>query len=143
MGRRLTVLIVEDHPGVRDTLERMVETWPDVDILSAASFLSAAVLIHSAQRIDLLLCDVCLPGEMTGVDIAEVALTTHQDIAVVMMSADAQSDVARMQQRYSFIRKPFGLDQLIEHMDNAFVRLRSVFPAGAPSDEFHVSRVDF
>lgn len=126
MGRRLTVLIVEDHPGVRDTLERMVETWPNVDVLSANTFLSSAVLIHSAQHIDLLICDVCLPGEMSGVDVAEVATATHRDIAVVMISADAKVDVERMTNRYAFLRKPFGRNDLIEHMDRAFVQLKNV-----------------
>jgi DNA-binding NtrC family response regulator len=124
MGRGLTVLIVEDHPGVRDTLERMVETWPHVDVLSANTFLSAAVLIHSAQRIDVLICDVCLPGEMTGVDVAEVALATHRDVSVVMISADARDDIDRMSTRFAFIRKPFGRNELIEHMDNAFDRMK-------------------
>lgn len=128
MGQRLTVLIVEDHPGVRDTLERMVETWANVDILSANTFLSAAVLIHSAQRLDLLICDVCLPGEMSGVDVAEVATATHLDVAVVMISADAKRDIGRLKNRYAFIRKPFGRNELIEHMDSAFVRLRNFFP---------------
>jgi DNA-binding NtrC family response regulator len=127
MGRRLTVLIVEDHPGVRDTLERMVETWPNVDVLSANTFLSSAVLIHCAQQIDLLICDVCLPGEMSGVDVAEVATATHRDIAVVMISADAKVDVARMTSRYAFLRKPFDRDDLIEHMDRAFIQLKNVY----------------
>ena len=124
MGRRLTVLIVEDHSGVRDTLERMVESWPNVDVLSANSFLSAAVLIRSVQRLDLLICDVCLPGEMTGIDVAEVAIATHHDLAIVIISADAHEDIDRMKRRYAFIRKPFGRDDLIEHMDSAFARLK-------------------
>lgn len=124
MGRRLTVLIVEDHPGVRDTLERMVESWPNVNVLSANTFLSAAVLIRSVQRLDLLICDVCLPGELTGIDVAEVAVATHQDLAVVIISADAQEDIDRMKARYAFIRKPFGRDDLIEHMDGAFALLK-------------------
>ena len=41
--KNLTVLIVEDHPGVRDSIERMVEQWPDVDIHSAENFVSAAI----------------------------------------------------------------------------------------------------
>lgn len=124
MGRGLTVLVVEDHPGVRDALERMVETWPHVDVISANTFLSAAVLIHSAQRIDVLICDVCLPGEMTGIDVAEVAMATHSNVSVVMISADARGDVERMSARYAFIRKPFGRNDLIEYMDSAVDRLK-------------------
>ena len=125
MGPRLTVLIVEDHPGVRDTLERMAETYPNVDVLSANTFLSAAVLVRSTPQIDLLICDVCLPGEMTGVDLAEVATATHLEIAVVMISADPQRDIERMKACYAFIQKPFGRNDLIEHMDSAIFRLNN------------------
>ena len=122
--RRLVVLIVEDHPGVLDSLERLVERWPNVDILSADGSLAALKWIGLAPCIDLLLSDVCLPGEMTGVDIAAFAVITHPGIAVVLLSADAKSEIKGLVERYAFVRKPFGGDQLTAHIDKAFLGLR-------------------
>lgn len=124
MLSRLVVLIVEDHPGIMDSMERMIETWPNVDVLSAKGFLDAAAWIHRANRIDLLLCDVRLPGGMNGVTVAELGVVTHPLMAVVLFSADAESDIDGLTERFSFLRKPFSREDIIEHVDNAFVRLQ-------------------
>lgn len=123
MHSRLVVLIVEDHPGIMDSMERMIETWPNVDVLSASGFLDAARWIHRASRIDLLMCDVQLPGGMNGVSIAELALVTHPQLAILLFSADAASDIKGLTNRYSFIRKPFNRSDIVEHVDKAFMKL--------------------
>lgn len=106
-------------------MERMIETWPNVDVLSAKGFLDAAAWIHRATRIDLLMCDVRLPGGMGGVTVAKLAVDKHPQIAVLLFSADAKSDIEGLTDRYSFIRKPFSRDEIVEHVDRAFVNLRT------------------
>jgi len=125
MNSQLVVLIVEDHPAVLDSLKLFVESFPDVQILSADSFVSAAVWINATKRIDLLLCDVLLPGAMDGIDIAEVAVNTHSNIAVVLLSADPMDEIKGLTDRYSFLQKPFGREAITQHIDSAFLRLRS------------------
>ncbi|MBB5357549.1 DNA-binding NtrC family response regulator [Rhodanobacter sp. ANJX3] len=122
---KLCVLIVEDHPAVRDSIEWVVEQWPDVEILSAENFISAAIWINTTPRIDLLLADVNLPGQMGGVEIAELALLTYPSIAIVLFSADDVSEIEGMHPAYEFVRKPFGVEQLTRHIDNAFLKLQA------------------
>lgn len=55
-------LIVEDDPDVRGALVLFVDSFPDVDILTAAGFQQASATMAAVARIDLLLCDVVLPG---------------------------------------------------------------------------------
>lgn len=124
MFNRLVVLIVEDHPGVMDSMERMIETWPSVDVLSASGFLDAAAWINRATRIDLLLCDVRLPGGMDGITVADLAVDAHPHVAVLLFSADAKSEIKGLRNRYSFLRKPFSRKDIIEHVDNAFMKLQ-------------------
>jgi len=50
MNSRLVVLIVEDHPAVLDSLKLFVESFPDVEILSANSFTSAVAWINAYGR---------------------------------------------------------------------------------------------
>lgn len=126
MDNKLCVLIVEDHPAVLDSLKLFVESFPEVQILSADNFFSAAIQIKKANRIDLLLADVNLPGPMTGIDVAEAAVSTHPNIAVVMFSADQRSDIDGLTDRYSFVRKPFGRDEVTIHIDSAFLRLKNI-----------------
>ncbi|MBB6249000.1 response regulator [Rhodanobacter sp. A1T4] len=125
MNSQLVVLIVEDHPVVLDSLKFFVESFPNVQILSADSFVSAAVWINATKRIDLLLCDVLLPGAMDGIDVAEAAVNTHSDIAVVLLSADPMDEIKGLTDRYSFLQKPFGRDAITQHIDSAFLRLRA------------------
>jgi len=125
MNDRLVVLIVEDHPAVLDSLKLFVESLPEVHILAADSFLSAAVWINATKRIDLLLCDVLLPGAMDGIDVAEVAVNTHPDVAVVLLSADPMDQINGLTDRYSFAQKPFGCEAITQHIDSAFLRLRA------------------
>jgi DNA-binding NtrC family response regulator len=123
MDRKLQVLIVEDHAGVRDVLERMVESWADVNLISCNGFLGATKWIHEADRIDLLLCDVCLPEGMSGIDLAKIAVQTHPQAAIVMTSADPRASVPRFSDRYGFVRKPYGRDALLKEIDRAFIEL--------------------
>jgi DNA-binding NarL/FixJ family response regulator len=125
MNDWLVVLIVEDHPAVLDSLKLFVESFPDVHILSADNFLSAAVWINAAKRIDLLLCDVLLPGAMDGIDVAEIAVNAHPDVAVVLLSADPMDEIEGLTYRYSFAQKPFGREAMTQHIDSAFLRLRA------------------
>lgn len=123
MDRKLHVLVVEDHAGVRDVLERMVESWADVDLISCDGFLGATRWIHQAAHLDLLLCDVCLPEGMSGIDLAEIAVQTHPQVAIVMTSADPRSSVPRFCDRYGFVRKPYGQSALLKEIDRAFIEL--------------------
>jgi len=125
MNSRLVVLIVEDHPAVLDSLKLFVESFPDVEILSADSFTPAVAWINATPRIDLLLCDVLLPGAMDGLNVAEVAVDAHPNVAVVLLSADPQDEIEGLTDRYSFLQKPFGRDAVTQHIDNAFLRLRA------------------
>lgn len=124
MDRQLTVLVVEDHPGVRGVLEQMVESWLNVDLLSCGSFLEAMTCLHEADHVDLLIADVWLAGEITGVDVAEIAVKTFPSLAVVIISADPASEVAGLTERYSFLLKPFDREQLLEHIDSAYLELK-------------------
>lgn len=124
----LIVLVVEDRQKVVDlvdSLERLVEQWPNVDIHSAENFFTAAIWINSTQRIDLLLSDVLLPGEMSGIDIADLAVKTHPEVAVVLFSTDDCSGITGLRGKYEFVRKPFDREQLTVNIDNAFSKLHA------------------
>jgi len=121
----LAILIVEDHPGVLDSIERMVEQWPHVDVYSAEGFIAAAIRIHAMNHLDLLLSDVYFPGEMNGIDVADLAVKTHPEVAIVLFSGDRRADISGMRDKYEFMQKPFDREQLTVHIDNAFSKLRT------------------
>jgi CheY-like chemotaxis protein len=124
MEKRFFVLVVEDDSDVLDALKLYVESFSNASLLSANGYLAAATWLNGMERIDLILCDVILRGEMDGIDVAELAVKMHPDIAVVLFSADPKSSIERLSDRYSFVRKPFGREEITQHIDKAFLRLR-------------------
>ncbi len=127
-GSTLQVMIVEDHPGVLASMEVMIESWQKVEITSVGDFMAATTWIKKLDRIDLLLCDVCLPSDMDGPDVAKLALAVYPMVAIVLFSADPRSDIQGMSDRYSFLQKPFGRDELLRQIDDAFIRAKKPAP---------------
>lgn len=120
MDRKLVTLIVDNQPAARTSLERIVHSRGSVDLLSCDCFLEAASWIKRCRCIDLLLCDVCLPEGMTGVDLAEIAVATHPQIAVVMMSKQAGSTVVQLTSRYGLLKAPFNAVEIHRAIDRVF-----------------------
>lgn len=126
MLSHLVVLIVDDKHDVLDSLKIIVETAPAVEILAAQSLGAAAVWIEAAKRIDLLLTNVRLPENGSGIEIARVAIAAHPKIAVVMMSAEPIARVDDLPPRYALIQKPFDISDLADHVDRAFLQSQVV-----------------
>lgn len=122
MLNNLVVLIVDDQHDVLDSLRIIGETAPTIEILAAQGFGAATVWIEAAKRIDLLLTNIHLPDEFSGMDIARVAMAAHPKIAVVMMSTEALAPVDNLPPRFALIQKPFDISDLADHVDRAFLQ---------------------
>lgn len=81
-----SVLIVDDAPAVRDAMRRLVGALPGVDIVSLASSGEEALARYSAERPDLVLLDVRMPG-MSGLECARRLLHADPGVRIVMMTA--------------------------------------------------------
>jgi len=70
------LLVVEDHPLYRDGLIGLLQrSAPQVQCRAAASAAEALRLLRAHDDIDLVLCDLCLPGGVDGLQLlARVAL---------------------------------------------------------------------
>lgn len=123
MKTQLVVLLVEDDHNVLDSLRLFVESLSNVEIWTAFDFSQATIVLMAQPRIDLLLCDVVLRGNLTGIDVACAAVDVHPQVAVVMFSAEEKINVLGLTDRYSFVRKPFGVQTITQQIDEAFARL--------------------
>jgi len=124
MNDRLIVLLVEQHANVSPSLFEFVQAFPDVDVIRADRFQQAVEYISTLRRIDLLFCELILPGMMSGLDVAEVAIDAHPAIAVVMMSSDEAANLGSLANRCRVLQSPFGFEAIKSHVDNALIRLR-------------------
>ena len=112
-GEARRVLVVEDEAGVRDVVVSMLEGL-GFDVHQAADG-SAARDVYEHQGLDLLVCDVVLPGGQRGPEIARSALEVQPELAVLFMSgyseSEAFADFAN-DEGFRLLRKPFRLQDL-------------------------------
>ncbi|MDQ1586305.1 MAG: hypothetical protein QOJ49_336 [Actinomycetota bacterium] len=90
-----TVLVCDDSPLAREALRRAVATIPGVDRVSVAGSGEEGLVRWGADRPDLVLLDVRMPG-IGGVEAARRILTASPYAGVIMMTmAEDVEGVAR------------------------------------------------
>ncbi|MCU0070423.1 ATP-binding protein [Pseudomonas koreensis] len=108
-----TVLIVEDDPAVR-VLVSAVLSELGYGFVEAADADGAVPILDSAQRIDLLISDVGLPG-MNGRQLAEIGRQYRPDLKVLFITGYAEHAAVRggfLDPGMQMITKPFTFDLL-------------------------------
>jgi two-component system cell cycle sensor histidine kinase/response regulator CckA len=115
------VLIVEDENVLRQAVAKILRK-NNFQVLEAADGSSAINLLRAAaDKIDLLLLDVTIPGASSTEVIAEAA-RSRPDIRVILTSAYSQEMLAESMtasQVRGFIRKPFQVADLVQKLRRA------------------------
>ncbi len=81
----IQILLVDDHPLVRDGLRARLESVPHFEIVAEAGNANEALLHASTKNIDLALMDINLVG-INGIELTARFHTLHPAIAVLMLS---------------------------------------------------------
>ncbi|MGB7431167.1 MAG: sigma-54 dependent transcriptional regulator [Ahrensia sp.] len=118
MSKQPRILVVDDDSAMRDSLAHLLGKagFETICLAKADTVLS---LIQS-EDIDVLLCDVRMPGT-TGLEL-QAQLKGQTDVPLVLMSAhgDIATAVNAIQDgAYSFLEKPFDPRRLIKLLNNA------------------------
>lgn len=118
MPEKYNILIIDDDSQMRDSLSHLLSNAGfEVKALSSA----ARVLdILDAQPINVILCDVRMPG-MTGIELLNT-LKGKTTVPLVLMSAhgDITMAVNAIQEgAYSFLEKPFDPRRMLKILGNA------------------------
>lgn len=91
--RRIGLLLVDDHPVVRDGLRGMFATSPDFDVLGDASDGPEGVALAQRLDPDVVLMDLRMPGGSGVAAIAELARLGLRCRVLVLTTYDTDSDV--------------------------------------------------
>jgi len=121
---KVTVLIVDDEPGIRDILSRKLSA-AGFQCLTAADGLNAMKLLKTGQA-DLVLLDVTMPGK-SGASVLKDIKTKYPDIAVIMVTAvaDVQVVISLMKAgAYDYVIKPVELNVLLFSIERALEKRR-------------------
>ena len=105
------VLLVEDNPALRDNV-RLMLTGLGHSVVEASSVVEAQSLIEGLPEISLILCDLRLEGQETGVDLA-ANLSSSAPPIIFMTSLPAMDDLHQDALRLgTVLPKPFDTGTL-------------------------------
>jgi len=108
-----TVLVIEDEERVRAVTAKMLESLGYRPV--AARNTAAARDLLAQERIDLVLSDVVLSGDISGPEFAKEVQTQHPGLPIVFMSgypAEATQGVMEFSADIRLLHKPFRMRQL-------------------------------
>jgi DNA-binding NtrC family response regulator len=101
-------LIVDDEPAIRTYLRAILQR-EQIRSLEADCATQALGIIQKLDgRLDLIVCDIKMPGEMDGIDLAYSVRNSFPAVPVILISG--YGDVEAVKQaatKFKFIQKPF------------------------------------
>jgi CheY-like chemotaxis protein len=105
-----TVLLVDDEPIIRMLL---VETFQNagLEVIEASDGEEASRVLDSDTKIDLLMTDLVMPGQIQGTDIIELSRRKRPDTRIIAFSGDPERV-----DKISFIKvlhKPFDCHRAV------------------------------
>ena len=123
-----SVLVVEDDMGLREVLhEFLSEEYP----CYAASTVEEAMTLLDANRFDVVLTDISMPGK-SGLELLGYVKQQWPETAVIMLSGINDQDYAQglcKMGAFDFIAKPFQLDDVGQSVARALGQKQQVSEA--------------
>lgn len=85
-GKRITVLIIDDHPVFRQGLCNIFSTEDDIELVAEGGSGEEALRLVRALQPDVLLLDINLPG-INGLQVTSRLKADHVSTAIVLLTA--------------------------------------------------------
>lgn len=104
-----TILLVDDEPDLLVVTEKILKDL-GYHVITSPDARSAQAILEGAEKIDLLLTDVVMPGGMLGTELATQALRANPGLNVLLMSGynDGHDSLAGMNDSSALmLQKPF------------------------------------
>jgi len=111
---RISILLVDDHAVLRESLASMLGLDPAFQIIGQAGNAAEAIRIHAALQPDVTLLDVRLPGK-DGFHVLECLLQASPAARVIMFASSSLAHEVRRAQELGargFLPKQVTLEQL-------------------------------
>lgn len=112
--RDASVLVVEDNPEIRSLAENVL-SHNGFRVVSAASGDEAMELINNGMHADLLFTDVVMPGNLSGPELAKIAVEKMPGLRVILTSgfADLGAVFPAYGENHTLLPKPYRSGELV------------------------------
>ncbi|HEX2940478.1 MAG TPA: ATP-binding protein [Rhodopila sp.] len=114
------VLVVEDEPTVRMLVTEVLENL-GCGVLVASDGQAGLAILRSDAKVDLLISDVGLPGNMNGRQMVDAARLVRPGLRILFITGYAEQavlDTGRLEPGMHIMTKPFALDVLADRIKN-------------------------
>lgn len=120
---RLTVLIAEDEPALRNLVASTLKAEGYGLLLAGSAEEAMRLAAEHSGRIDLLLTDAIMPGR-SGFDLANALIADRPDLPVIVMSGypEEMLDVNGLTRAIVLVQKPFTPRELRQRVRDALMR---------------------
>lgn len=88
---RISLAILEDEPSIRHSLEDLLSNHDRIELQQAFQDGEAALKALTEHPVDVLLCDINLPG-MSGIEVIARLKARHAQVQCVVLSAYEDTD---------------------------------------------------
>src|SRR4030095_11783441 len=90
-NQSIKILIVDDHPRVREALHVFLELWEDFEIIGEAASGTEAIQLSERLQPDVVLMDIIMP-DVDGVNATFTIHQTFPEIRVILMTSSVDYD---------------------------------------------------
>ncbi|HSM57865.1 MAG TPA: response regulator transcription factor [Candidatus Sulfomarinibacteraceae bacterium] len=83
---RIRILVVDDHPIVRQGITSLLSNYPEFEIVDEADCGAAAIRVAESHTLDVVLLDIRMPGE-SGLDVLRRVRSIQPEAQVLMLTS--------------------------------------------------------
>lgn len=107
------LLFVEDESDLLDIVCDALE-FGGIQVTRAANGAEALACLRSGAIFDAVVSDMAMPGQISGIDIAQEAAITHPGARFILATGHPRSQFTQLPEHVRFLRKPYRVRELLE-----------------------------